>query len=360
MTKKPSKYHKHNDSFIFRSSEKPSSTKHSKKDNSNSTNQTKKPNKSRRKKRKNTLYQNEQIKEEILKIFKESGLNENFIINFDELTFVEKIGEGGYGRVFLGKFSGIDVAIKEYGRKKLDHKKAEDFVKEIEVISNLRHPNIVLCMGACIHRDKYLMITEYLEEGSLFDHLHKKHTKINDDTLFAIIEDIALGMTYLHGRKVLHCDLKSSNILIDSSWSVKLCDFGLSRTKYKSDKKKLAKQRVGTPHWMAPEILRGEKYQETADVYSFGMILWELITGEIPYYNVPISDIIVNVGQEKKQVPIPTKGPPLIVKIVGDCLNFDPKERPSFKEILSQLQQRNKSGTLSNQKKNGLFSFFGS
>jgi serine/threonine protein kinase len=165
-------------------------------------------------------------------------LNENFIINYNELDFLEKIGEGGYGRVFHGKFSGIDVAIKEYGRKKLDHKKAEDFVKEIEVISNLRHPNIVLCMGVCIYKGKYLMIIEYLEEGSLFDHLHKNNTKINEDTLYAIIEDIALGMTYLHGRKVLHCDLKSSNILIDSSWSVKLCDFGLSRTKAKKDNKK--------------------------------------------------------------------------------------------------------------------------
>lgn len=105
-----------------------------------------------------------------MRIFKNSGLNENFIINYNELTFEKKIGEGGnfhviplykgYGRVSLGKFSGIDVAIKEYGRTKLDTKRAEDFVKEIEVISNLRHPNIVLCMGACIHQGKYLMITE--------------------------------------------------------------------------------------------------------------------------------------------------------------------------------------------------------
>ena len=78
-------------------------------------------------------------------------------------------------------------------------------------------------------------------------------------------------MAYLHGRKVLHCDLKSSNVLIDPNWTVKLCDFGLSRIKEKLNKKC---GRVGTPHWMAPEILRGEEYVETSDVYSFGMILW--------------------------------------------------------------------------------------
>jgi len=72
------------------------------------------------------------------------------------------------------------------------------------------------------------MITEYLDEGSLFDHLHRKHTKIDSERKLCVVEDIALGMAYLHGRSVLHCDLKSSNVLIDSNWNVKLCDFGLS------------------------------------------------------------------------------------------------------------------------------------
>lgn len=284
----------------------------------------------------------EKISEDIIRKFKESGLNENFIINYSELFFDMKIGEGGYGRVYLGKFSGIEVAIKEYGKRKLLKRSAEEFVKEVEVISNLRHPNIVLYMGACIHKGKYLMITEYLEEGSLFDHLHKKHTKISEDVMFNIIEDIALGMCYLHGRKVLHCDLKSSNILIDSNWSVKLCDFGLSRVKYKSDRKRFAKQRVGTPHWMAPEILRGEKYDESADVYSFGMVLWEMVTSEIPYLNTPIKDIINTVGYERKQIPVPTKGNAFILNMMRGCLSLDRDERPTFKEIVGQLQQRNK------------------
>jgi len=88
------------------------------------------------------------------------------------------------------------------------------------------------------------MINEYLGEGSLFDHLHKKFTPIDDERMFLIVEDIALGMAYLHGRKVLHCDLKSSNVLIDSNWNVKLCDFGLSMIKSKLKKNK--KGRIGT------------------------------------------------------------------------------------------------------------------
>ena len=136
------------------------------------------------------------------------------------------------------------------------------------------------------------MFLRYMAQGSLFDHLHVKHTKFDEEMLLNICEDICLGMCYLHGRKVFHCDLKSSNILVkkkkiftnlitnyfekftkklDEAYGVKLCDFGLSRIHSKIDKEG---GRIGTPHWMAPEIMRGEKYDEYSDVYSYGMILW--------------------------------------------------------------------------------------
>lgn len=113
-------------------------------------------------------------------------------------------------------------------------------------------------MGLCINSLQYLMITEYMPGGSLYDIIHKKdqtQPTLNDERILNICEDMALGMNYLHSRKVLHCDLKSSNVLIDQNWNLKLCDFGLSRMKNKIDKKKNL-GRVGTPHWMAPEILR--------------------------------------------------------------------------------------------------------
>jgi serine/threonine protein kinase len=90
-----------------------------------------------------------------------------------------------------------------------------------------------------------------------------------------------MALQYLHRKKILHCDLKSQNILLNEDWTVKICDFGLARYKEKFQKDNHGK--IGTPHWMAPEILRGEKYEESADVYSFGVIVWEMLTGEIPY-----------------------------------------------------------------------------
>eukprot|EP01015_Nassula_variabilis_P014344 TRINITY_DN2184_c0_g1_i2.p1 TRINITY_DN2184_c0_g1~~TRINITY_DN2184_c0_g1_i2.p1 ORF type:complete len:132 (+),score=32.47 TRINITY_DN2184_c0_g1_i2:64-459(+) len=119
-----------------------------------------------------------------------------------------------------------------------------------------------------------------------------------------------------------------------SNWNIKLCDFGLSAVKQKLQKKKKG-GRIGTPHWMAPEILREEEYDEKSDVYSYGMILWEMVKGEIPYKNYSIWQIIASVGYDKKQVEIPKAGSPLILEIIRQCLSFERQDRPTFKQILN-------------------------
>jgi serine/threonine protein kinase len=106
-------------------------------------------------------------------------------------------------------------------------------------------------MGICITANKYTLITEYLENGSLFDQLHKKKKKFTEIEQMSIAYDIVKGMVYLHNmKKILHRDLKSSNVLIGENWQVKLCDFGLSGQKKKNLKKN--KGRIGTYQWMAP------------------------------------------------------------------------------------------------------------
>jgi serine/threonine protein kinase len=123
------------------------------------------------------------------------------------------------------------------------------------------------------------MVTEFVSNGCLFDILHRSENKdqLPDDfQILQIAKQIALAMIYLHSRGILHCDLKSQNVLLTDDYQVKLCDFGLARYKERFMKDNHGK--IGTPHWMAPEILRGEKYEEPADVYSFGVILWEMLT----------------------------------------------------------------------------------
>jgi len=124
------------------------------------------------------------------------------------------IGEGGYGKVYKGKYIGQLIAIKDYMKTKR-HKHKEDFMKELMIISDLKHPNIVLYMGICITADKFILVTEYLENGSLFDQLHKKHKKFNEMEKIEIGYEVVKGMVYLHNMKnILHRDLKSSNVLI--------------------------------------------------------------------------------------------------------------------------------------------------
>lgn len=130
-------------------------------------------------------------------------------------------------------------------------------------------------MGMCITANKYTLITEYLENGSLFDQLHKKKKRFLPDEQAEVLFAIVKGMVYLHNmKKILHRDLKSSNVLVGEDWEVKLCDFGLSGQKKKRSKKNNT-NRCGTFQWMAPEVIRNEeKIDEFADVYSFGVIIW--------------------------------------------------------------------------------------
>lgn len=192
------------------------------------------------------------------------GIRLTFLIPKDQIEIIKPIGKGGYGQVYLGRWLGQDVAVKKYTKKQgFRNRHVGNFIEEVQVINKLLHPCIVLYMGSfwlnlgmCIFDNEYIMVTEFLSGGSLFDFLHKRGEKLDEQKIFYICKDVALGMSYLHGKGVLHCDLKSSNVLIDENWNVKLCDFGLSRLK---DNKKNKKDniRVGTPHWMAPEILKG-------------------------------------------------------------------------------------------------------
>ena len=145
------------------------------------------------------------------------------------------------------------------------------------------------------------MTPRYMANGSLHDLIHVKKLKIDIDRVLEIIIDVAQAMVYLHKKEILHCDLKSSNILVDKNWNIKLADFGLSRirdpsSRHALSKEKARKLRVGTPNWMAPEILRGEKYEEASDVYSFGIVLLELLTGKIPHRGLSLPQITGLVG----------------------------------------------------------------
>eukprot|EP00742_Colponemidia_sp_Colp-10_P009081 GILJ01009877.1.p1 GENE.GILJ01009877.1~~GILJ01009877.1.p1 ORF type:complete len:582 (-),score=74.99 GILJ01009877.1:226-1971(-) len=258
-----------------------------------------------------------------------------FMIDYKQLKFGKKIGEGGYGRVYRGKWLGKDVALKVFRQRHLKKDMSREFIDEVAVMSKLRHPNIVLYMGASVSPPHYVIMTEYLNRGSLFDLLHVKRMRLDSELLVHVAKSIALGMCYLHQSGVLHCDLKSSNILVDEFFNVKISDFGLSRLK--SSISRLG-GRIGTPHWMAPEVLRGGEYSEAADVYSYGMILWEMLTQQVPYVNLSAVQIVGSVGYGKKRPSLP-ECPEGIRRLLTKCWDEDSTKRPSFSEVVARLDR---------------------
>ena len=288
----------------------------------------------------------------------------NFYIPFKELKILKKIGEGPLGIVYLGYWNEKKVAIKKYiSLKKHREKEAQNkisknldlkaillkFIKEINIISNLRHPNLVLFMGASIskHNTCYL-IMEYINNGNLFDFIHKVQYKkeknyqkydLNLTTNIAL--EIALAIKYLHCRNITHCDLKSTNVLLDNNFHVKITDFGVSKmVNILYEKSQEIRGKFGTTHWMAPEIMKRLKYEEASDVFSYGMILYEIITGEIPYYGLQPNQIVGLVADCRKIVQVPEiTSNPYLRKIVVECLKYDIDDRPSFEEIIYYLEK---------------------
>uniref|UniRef100_A0A4W6EZ00 Mitogen-activated protein kinase kinase kinase 12 n=1 Tax=Lates calcarifer TaxID=8187 RepID=A0A4W6EZ00_LATCA len=249
---------------------------------------------------------------------------ESWEVPFEEISDLQWVGSGAQGAVFLGKFHGEDVAVK----------KVRD-IKETEIkhLRKLKHPNIITFKGVCTQAPCYCILMEYCAQGQLYEVL-RAGRKITPSLLVDWSMGIAGGMNYLHLHKIIHRDLKSPNMLITHDDLVKISDFGTSKElSDKSTKMSFA----GTVAWMAPEVIRNEPVSEKVDIWSFGVVLWEMLTGEIPYKDVDSSAIIWGVGNNSLQLPIPESCPDGFKILLRQCWNCKPRNRPSFRQILLHL-----------------------
>ncbi|KAI9117906.1 hypothetical protein K1719_011048 [Acacia pycnantha] len=208
-------------------------------------------------------------------------------IQWEDLQLGEEIGQGSYATVHRGIWNGSDVAVKVYFGNGYTEDALKNYTKEIAIMKRLRHPNVLLFMGAVYSQERVAIVTEFLPRGSLFKTLHMNNNQTLDlRRRLRMALDVAKGMNYLHHRNppIVHRDLKSSNLLVDKNWTVKVGDFGLSRLKDGTFLNTISGR--GTPQWMAPEVLRNEPSNEKCDVFSFGVILWELMTQSVPWNNL--------------------------------------------------------------------------
>lgn len=255
-------------------------------------------------------------------------------IDFLELTVGTRVGIGFFGEVFRGIWNGTDVAIKVFLEQDLTAENMEDFCNEISILSRLRHPNVILFLGACTRPPRLSMITEYMEIGSLYYliHLSGQKKKLSWRRRIKMLRDICRGLMCIHRMKIVHRDIKSANCLVNKHWTVKICDFGLSRVM--TDTPLRDSSSAGTPEWMAPELIRNEPFTEKCDIFSFGMIMWELCTLNRPWEGVPPERVVYAVAHEGSRLDIP-EGP--LGMLIADCW-AEPHQRPSCEDILSRLQ----------------------
>lgn len=200
-------------------------------------------------------------------------------IESDDIAIGEKAGHGGFGTVFSGLFRGTLVAVKQlsFFEREQSSISIED---EAITLVNLRHPNVVLFMGFVHEPSKLWIVTEYCSRGSLRDLLDNDNLPLTEGRVLKLALGAARGLAYLHGQEppVLHLDLKTSNILISSGWDAKLGDFGLSR-----NVDNIENCFSGTVQYAAPEVLEANMFSTAADIYSFGVCLWEIAAREVPF-----------------------------------------------------------------------------
>ncbi|GMJ08593.1 hypothetical protein like AT3G58640 [Hibiscus trionum] len=254
-------------------------------------------------------------------------------IDFSELTVGTRVGIGFFGEVFRGVWNGTDVAIKMFLEQDLTAESMEDFCNEISILSSLRHPNVILFLGACTKPPQLSLVTEFMEMGSLYFLIHSSGQKkrLSWRRRLKMLRDICRGLMCIHRMKVVHRDLKSSNCLVNKHWTVKICDFGLSRIM--SSRPMSDSASAGTPEWIAPELIRNEPFTEKCDVFSLGVIMWELCTLCKPWEGVPPERVVYAVANEGSRLEVP-EGP--LGRLISDCW-AEPEERPSCEEILSRL-----------------------
>lgn len=266
---------------------------------------------------------------------------EEWSADMSQLFIGSKFASGRHSRIYRGVYKQKDVAIKLVSQPEEDEDLAsfleKQFTSEVALLLRLRHPNILTFIAACKKPPVFCIITEYLAGGSLRKYLHQQEPhSVPHELVLKLALDIARGMKYLHSQGILHRDLKSENLLLDEDMCVKVADFGISCLESQCGS---AKGFTGTYRWMAPEMIREKHHTKKVDVYSFGIVLWELLTALIPFDNMTPEQAAFAVSHKNARPPLPSECPWAFSNLINRCWSSNPNKRPHFVEIVSILER---------------------
>lgn len=264
---------------------------------------------------------------------------------------ISSVAEGSFGKVYRATYQGAEIAIKKYRNDHFHVKSTgEMFCREVGILAKLDHPNVLKLVGACTpfwprkgESRGYSIVTEYVNGGNLYDALHEERSSFDFAVRLRIARGIAHGMRYLHElpRPIIHRDLNSHNVLLDSSQRPVVADFGESRFfdgAFSSPDVKDLTLQPGNLRWMAPEIFaQNSVYTLRSDVFSYALLLWELETGHVPFAELKAASAAAQIAYHRQRPIIPATCPQELQAILQAGWNHDARSRPSFNDILSWL-----------------------
>ena len=258
----------------------------------------------------------------------------------------EEIGSGAFGTVYRAQWltRHDTVAVKRLLLTHLNNQAEREFFKELSLMNNVRYRHIVTFYGACTEKGKYALVMEYMALGSLYKILHENKTELNWSERLSIALQTAKSINYLHQleQPILHRDIKSLNFLLDRSYKgyiVKVCDFGLAQIKSETTQQTLLTHSLScTLQWTAPEIWNLKKHTDKSDIYSLGIVYWELATNEIPYHGHQNAGIrkFVLAGD---RLEIPETTPRHFTALIKKCWVHKPNDRPNSSHVIDIIKK---------------------
>ncbi|PRP74686.1 hypothetical protein PROFUN_03608 [Planoprotostelium fungivorum] len=256
------------------------------------------------------------------------------LLDFDELKDLNSIGNGSFGVVYRATWRQLTVAVKQILSEQVTSEQLKDFLSEVVILQGLRsHPNLVSYIGLTFPPQPLSLVTEFCHGGSLDTYLSKNETPM--EVLKSMMKGIALGMNHLHSEGIIHRDLAARNILLTQHLEPKVADFGFSRKT--SEGKGVTQNSTGPVRWMAPEAITSREYSTKSDVFSYGVLLWEMVSGgRLPYEDMTPIEAAIAIVNDGARPNIPSHVEEDLVQLISLCWADQPNWRPEFERILEE------------------------
>ncbi|KAH3759211.1 protein serine/threonine kinase [Pelomyxa schiedti] len=267
----------------------------------------------------------------------------------EQIKYISKISSGTFAKVYKAKYAGKIVAVKVLKSTCLDGKVIDEFKKECAILRSINHPNLVAFFGACVE-SRLCMVMEMCHRGTLVHLMSEPDVQFTWARVVEFSQQAFSGLEFLHKREpaIMHRDLKSLNLLVTKKLIVKVADFGLSRFQTSTNKSTLGRL-VGTMNYCAPELYQGTSFTTASDVYSMGIIMWELVERLLSgKYAVPFAEyvyihfdfqILVQASEKNLRPTINTRCPEPFAELIRACWSPQPAKRPSATQCIQQLEE---------------------